>query len=282
MTVEAPTRVPETFANEISLEPVEVRPLASELQFLITTDSVVATARVTPAGPMRKILIAWGDGETSALYARPGLPTSPAEVLTEKDDPLPAGTYQLSHAYPEPEDRLPVEYYALLRVHDWTGGEEINIAKVELTPRYRCTNYRTRVRLTGPCDSADEVTSEFDIDMLVDQTSVHQWHWEPLNIAGSVFFVLEDSQISRELTVADGTVDVRFSFVETDPFLDDVLELVAPLNATNESESISHHVLQKGGGDSPFGGECDLIARYDREVSLIVPLPDSGHQVVFA
>jgi hypothetical protein len=281
MTVEAPTRVPETFANEISLEPVEVRPLASELRFSITTDSVVATATVTPAGPMRKILIAWGDGETSALYSRPGLPTSPAEVLTQEDDPLPAGTYQLSHAYPEPDDRMPAVYYAVLRVHDWDGGEELNIARVEITPRYRCTNWRTRVRLTGPCDFQGESTNEFKITQSVDGIGVHDWDWEPSNnvFGESQSFLLEDSQISRDLTVADGYVAVDFVFRETDLGADDLLYFSAPLSATLDSESVSARVIQD---PNALFGTCDLIVRFDREVTLIVPLPDSGHEVVFA
>ena len=274
------------FGTDIVIEPdIKVRPLADELQFSITTDSVVATVTVTPRGSVRKILIAWGDGETSSLYSRPGLPPSEATVVDfdEEDDPLPAGTYRLSHAYPEPEDRMPTEYYAVLHVFDWSGGEQISIARVEITPRYKCTNYRTRVRLTGPCDPPTESTSEFDITLFLDGNDVHHWHWEPSNnfFGESQFFLLEDSQVSRELTVADGRFEVSFVFTETDLLLDNVLRLQADLSALNESETVSRNVYEAGGGESLFGGECDLIARYDREVSLIVPLPDSGHQVVY-
>jgi hypothetical protein len=285
MTDVAPIPRPSVSEPErsISLEPeTKIQPLASEVQFSITTDSVVATATVTPAGPVRKILIAWGDGEASALYSRPGLPTSPAEVVGEEDNPLPAGTYQLSHAYPEREDRGPVEYYAVLQVFDWGGGEEINLVKVEITPRYRCTNYRTRVRLTGPCDPLGELTSEFDITLFVDGNDVHHWHWEPGNYADTVFYVLEDSQVTRELTAADGWIDVSFVFTERDLLFDNVLKFQPGLSAGYESQSVSAKVVEAGGGDNPFGGQCDLIARFDREVSLIVPMPDSGHEVVFA
>ena len=278
MTVEATTPTLMPPGGEVSLEPKATRPLAGELQFSVTSDSVVATATVTPSGPMRKILIAWGDGETSVLNSRPGLPTSPAEVVGDGDNQLPAGTYQLTHAYPETEDRMPVEYWVLLHVRDRDGGDEIDLAKVEITPRYRCTNYRTRVRLTGPCDPSTERTSEFEISMHIDGSEVHNWHWEPLNVAGSVFFVLEDSQISRELTVADGVLDVSFWFKETDLVQDDHLRFAPGLSATFESERVSENVVEVDG----LFGRCDLIARFDREVSLIVPMPDSGHEVVFA
>jgi hypothetical protein len=231
---------------------------------------------------MKNILIAWGDGETSSLTSRPGIPAPPA--FGEQDDPLPAGTYQLTHAYAEPEDRMPFEYYVLLRVQDWSGGEEINFVRIVLTPRYRITNYQTRVRLTGPCDPHWESTSEFDITQVVDGTKRRQWHWEPSNnfFSEAGFFLLENSHIFRELTLADGYVAVTFIFTETDPpwGSDTVLRFGANLSAVSSSESVSANVVEWGGGD--LFGTCDLIARYDREVSLIVPLPENGQQVVFA
>jgi hypothetical protein len=165
---------------------------------------------------------------------------------------------------------------------DWDGGEELNIVRVEITPRYLCTNYRTRVRLTGRCDPIWESTSEFDITLFVDGNDVHDWHWEPSNnfFGESQFFLLEDSQVSRELTVADGSVPVSFLFRETDPGGSDAILHYSPnLSATNDSARISDKVTEESAG---FFGICDLIARFDREVTLIVPLPDSGHQVVLA
>jgi hypothetical protein len=265
--------------KDISLKPVKARPLADGLQLSITTDSVVATATVTPGGPMKKILIAWGDGQTSALNSRPGIP-APVGAFGEQDNPLPAGTYQLSHAYAEPEDKRPFEHYALVQVQDWGGGEEINLVKVVLTPRYRVTNYRTSVRLTGPCDGPGESTSEFDISLFVDGTKTREWHWEPSNnfFGESQFFRLEDSQVSRELTVDDGYVPVSFHFTETDPAADETGVFQPYLQATLQSESVSRKVQASDG----FFGNCELIARFDREVSLIVPLPDNGQQAVFA
>jgi hypothetical protein len=280
MTLEA-TRTPVMFGEEILLEPETKHPLAGELQFRITTDSVVATATVTPSEPMRKIFIAWGDGETSSINRRPGIPTSAATVVGDGDGQLPAGTYQLTHRYPEPEDRMPVEYFVILRVSDEDGGEEIDIARIEIIPRYRVTNYRTRVRLTNPADLTG-ATAEFDIRQTVDGVKQQDWHWEPSNnfFGESQYFVLEGSQVSRELTVADPAVYVSFFFTETDPGPDTHGTYTIPLRATDDSDRVSLEVEGRGGvlGFATF----QLIATYDREVSLIAPLPDSGHQVVFA
>lgn len=267
-----------SISNQTLLEPVGPRLLANALQLSITTDSVVATATVTPSGAMKNLFIAWGDGATSSLSSRPGIPTPP--VFGEQDNPLPAGTYRLSHAYAEPEDRRTFEYYILVRARDWDGGEELNFVKVALTPRYRVINYRTRVWLTGPCDSAFESTSEFDISQVVDGHERHRWHWEPSNnfFSESQAFVLEDSQLSRELTMDDPGVDVHFVFTETDPIQDDVLTFYAPLSAFQQTETVRTQVGDTGG---IIFGSCGFIATYDREVSLIVPLPSSGQEVVF-
>ena len=268
----------ENIPTQTLLEPVKPRPLANDLQVSITTDSVVATATVTPSGSMKKLFIAWGDGATrlSQLEAWHTRSTG----LGEQDDPLPAGTYQLRHAYAEPEDRRPFEYYILVRVQDWGGGDEINFVKVTLTPRYRVTNYRTRVRLTGPCDPSWESTSEFDISQVVDGQQRRQWHWEPSNnfFSESQYFLLEDSQFSREFTTDDPGVDVHFVFTETDLIEDDVLRLSASLSAFQVTETVS---TQVGDSDGIFGPGCGLIATYDREVSLIVPLPSSEQALVF-
>jgi hypothetical protein len=278
MTVDAPTRTPTMLGDEISLEPVTRHPLAGELQFSITTDSVVATATVTPSEPMRKIFIAWGDGETSTLNWRPGIPTSPATVVGDGNGDLPAGTYRLIHRYPEPEDRMPVEYFAILRVNDQDGGEEVDIARVVITPRYRVTNYQTRVRLTNPCDLGGG-ECEFYIDQYFDDVWINHWHWEPSNnfFGDSQYFVLENSQVSRELTVTDTPVYVVFNLTEVDPGPDTHGRFITSLSAIGDSQRVSAEV----GGQSALFGTFDIIATYDREISLIAPMPDSGQEEVF-
>ena len=270
----------ENTRNHTLLSPVKARALNHQFQLSITTDSVVATATIVPSGSMRRIDVAWGDGATSSLSSRPGVPPQPN--FGEQDNPLPAGTYQLTHAYAEPEDRQPFNQSVLVRVQDWSGGDELNFVTVTLAPRYRVINYRTRVRLTGPCDPSWNSTSQFDISQVVDGQQRRQWHWEPSNnfFSESQYFVLDDSQVSAELTTEDPGVGVMFVFTESDDWSsDDVLRVYAPLDAFQETETVSSPVGNQGG---LFGGSCGLIATYDREVSLIVPLPETGQDVVFA
>lgn len=248
---------------EVSLDPVATNTIhANIVDFSVTTDSVVATATVVTDDTMRRIFVDWGDGNTDVLNIRPDLPT-----FNQHD--LPAGTYQLSHAYEEPEDRNPFDALVLVRVEDNSGGVDFRVRDITLTPRYRVTNYRTSVRLLSRCDSFFESSNEFVITQLVDGEPVKQWEWEPSNnfFGESQFFRLESSGISRELTLADGFVSVRLEFVEKDPFFDDHLTLSQAMRADQESELIERTISTGG---------CQVLARYDREVSLIVPLPSTG------
>jgi hypothetical protein len=252
---------------EIPIKPEPERyPVANIADFLITTDSVVAIATVVTDNTMRRIVIDWGDGETDTLNYRPGrdIPT-----VFDEDDPLPPGTYKFRHAYEVSEDGRPFEYFVLLRVDDRDGGVDFRIIKVTLTPRYKVTNYRTTVRLLSRCDPIGESTSEFDIDQIVDGAIVNRWHWEPSNsfFGESQRFRLEGSGVARELTVADGFVDVRLVLTETDLFFDEHLVVNESISATQESERIERTVSSGG---------CKVLVRYDREVQLIVPLPSGG------
>jgi hypothetical protein len=250
---------------EIPIEPQpESYTVENIVNFSIATDSVVAIATVITDDTMRRIVIDWGDGETDTLNYRPGVPINP---VFGEDDPLPPGTYQFSHAYDVSEDRKPFDHFVLLRVDDRNGGVDFRIIKITLIPRYRVTNYRTTVRLLGPCDGPFESTSEFDITQLVDGEIVNQWHWEPSNnfFAEAARFRLEGSIVTRELTVEDGAIGVYLDFVERDPLSDDDFSAASQhLSATYESERVERTL---GSGD------CRILVRYDREVSLIARLP---------
>ncbi len=241
--------------------------------FSITTDSVVVTATVVTDETMKRIVIDWGDGNTDALKARPGVP-----LAVGLSEPLPQGTYRFSHAYAVSEDRNPFDYFVLLRVEDNTGGVDFRIRKITLTPRYRVTHYRTSVRLLSPCDFITENSNKFSITQLVEGEPVNQWLWEPSNnfFGESQFFRLEGSGVTRELTLADGAIDVSLVLIEEDFIFDDYLSLREQLRATQENELVERTITESGGG-------CSVLARYHREVTLIVPLPpNTGPTFEFA
>lgn len=229
------------------------------VDFAVETDSVVATATIRTDGVVRRIVVDWGDGETDILNTVPGRHVA----VFPPRDPLPPGTYRLYHAYAEPEDRKPFTSFVLVRVDD-ANGPDFRTLRITLTPRYRVTNYRTTVWLESPCDSIFESSNEFDITQLVDGVPVNQWRWEPSNNFFPLPFRLEDSQISRELTLADPGVNVSLELFERDPIQDEFVRIFQNLSAAQESDR-NQRTKSDGG--------CKVTAQWDREVQLIVPLP---------
>ena len=216
---------------------------------------------------MRRIVVQWGDGTINTLRHRPGI-----EAAIGQQSQLPPGTYKLSHAYAAPEDRKAFKQVVLIRVEDRSGGVDFCIHNITLTPRYRVTNYRTTLTLASNCDWWFENKSEFDITQYVDGAIANYWRWEPSESIVPVSLVLEGSLVSRELTVADGLLRVELDIVERDfLFHDDLTPTSMSLSAMDESRSISVTIEAYG---------CKLNYRYDKEVTLMVPLPPYGQTVV--
>lgn len=263
----------------VLVEPRPLPPKAANIsECTFTTDSVVATAIVRTDRTMRRVVVQWGDGTINTLRNRPGV-----ETAFGQPPQLPSGTYKLTHAYTAPEDRKPFEHFVLIRVEDEAGGIDFCIRKITLTPRYRVTNYRMILSLGTKCDSWFESSSEFDLTLYVDGEIVRTWRWEPAessSVTGTVLldavpFMLDGSMVSRELTVADGYVPVHLELVERDPLIDEVLPDIRPsLSALDVSGTVQGAVKEPASG-------CTVNFRYDREVSLIVPLPSFGQAVVF-
>ena len=227
---------------------------------------MVATATVQTDGTMRRIVVMWGDGTIDTLRHLPGI-----EVAIGQEQ-LPPGTFKLSHAYREPEDKKPFTHVVIIRVEDAAGGVDFCVQQITLTPRYRVIQYRTILNLESQCDSIFENTSEFDIRLTVDQQLVATWHWEPgQSIFPGEFIMLDGSLVSRELTAADPPVQIHFAITERDPVWDDHLSASMTLSAHDVTERVSR--VTEGDG-------CKVRFSHDREVKLIVPLPPSGQVIV--
>lgn len=257
------------------LKPQPIPPkVANIAECSIATDSVVATATVRTDATMRRIVVQWGDGTVNTLRHMPGI-----EGVIAQHNPLPPGTYKLSHAYEEAQDRKPFEQLVLIRVED-SGGVDFCFKQITLTPRYRVTHYRTSLSLLSAGDSPFEATSEFDIRLFVDQELVKAWHWEPYQVlTPSPPVVLEGSAVSRELTAAE-RVQVQLLLTETDPVFDDHLSVMMDLSHLAEGDSITGITVSEDTvlGQSP----CRVRYSYVQEVTLIVPLPSYGQTVVGA
>ncbi len=198
--------------------------------------------------------------------------TAPGLDVVVGQEQLPPGTYKIRHAYREPQDRKPFSHTVIIRVEDAAGGIDFCVNQITLTPRYRVTQFRTRLNLESQCDSPFENTSEFDIRLTVGQQVVATWRWEPgQSIIPSEVIVLEGSVVSRELTVADPPVPIHFAITETDPIWDDHVSVSMTLSANDVSESVSR--VTEGDG-------CKIRYSYDRDVALLVPLPSFGQVVV--
>jgi hypothetical protein len=245
---------------ELSIKPkAKMNIRAYIVDFSVETDSVVATVTIQTNDTLKRILIDWGD-DSETLNSRPGIYLS-----LPGTEPLPPGTYRFSHAYAEPEDRRPFLEIILVRVEDNAGGLDFRVQDITLTPRYRVTNYRTSVRTTSRCDLTGLV-NDFTITQLVDGEPVNEWDWTPSNTfwCSECFHRLEDSIVSRELTLADGIVNVGLDLIEHDPAWSEHLYFNQRLRASQNTEHIER---------SSSSGGCTVIARWDRDVTLIVPLP---------
>jgi hypothetical protein len=260
----------------ISVKPQPLPPQALNIaECSLATDSVVATVTVRLDAPMRRIVVQWGDGAVNTLRKTPGV-----EAAVGHQDPLPAGTYRLSHAYAPSEDRKPFHRFALIRAEDESGGIDYCVRKITLTPRYRVTNYRTTLTLVSKCDSIFEEQSEFVITLSVSGEIVGYWEWKPNEssvtnvVLDEPSFVLEGSIVSRELTVADGSFPVRLEIVEDDPSYDETFGTIyQDLSATLDSAKVDFTA-------EASDVSCRVRYRYDREVTLIVPMPAYGQEVV--
>jgi hypothetical protein len=240
----------------------------------VTTDSVVATATIRSDTTVRRIVVQWGDGAIATLRNTPGI-----EVAVGQESKVPPGTYQLSHAYAEPKDRKTFSHDVVVRVEDAAGGVDFCVRRIALTPRYRVTNYRTTLTLDldSPCESWFESRHEFIIYQYVDGEAVRRWEWYPEELEISPRFLsilLPGSQIARELTVEDGQLDVYLDITEVDPVYDENLRINQRLSATYDSE------LVEDTAKSEPAPSCELRYRWHREVTLIVPLPSAGQEIV--
>jgi hypothetical protein len=239
----------------------------------IETDSVVATATIKLDAPMRRIVVR-GGMERSMRF---GIHQEPKQRSASRIRCRQTLTNLV----------MPIVRLIVIRLIgpcllELAGGLDMGMATITLTPRYRVTNYRITISLASGCDSIFESENEFRIVLTVADPLtriVKEWRWNPIQIGGTsgaigsleIPFVLEGSIVSRELIVADGYFQVLLNVLEEDPFSDDFLgSLDLSLSAPQDSGTV------EGLGE----GSCKVRYRYDKELTLVVPLPSFGQTVV--
>src|SRR5688572_33502870 len=90
--------------------------------------------------------------------------------------------------------------------------------------------------------------NEFDIYQIIDGEKVNQWRWEiSQSLLPSPYFRLENSQFSREMTVADLQVQVVINIIERDIAFDEALmSLQQHMDASLESETVQRETSSLG------------------------------------
>lgn len=268
----------ELFGTITVLKPRKLSNLFSELD--ITTDSVVAKVRIVTEKSTRRIYVDWGDLESDTLTILPGVNTNLSE--TGGPDPLPDGTYEIFHAYQEPENRQSFERHVTVRIEDNSGSIDQRSKTITLTPKYRMTVYRASVRLLSGCDFGGS-TSEFEITQHIQGEEVRRWEWKPSNnfFSESQFFLLPESQFSRIYELGGEIIYYSYDFREKDGFLnaDDKGRHRGSLGMHTETGEIESDVAI---ADPNFGTGCKARIRYDVEVILLRPLPSVGGLATYA
>jgi hypothetical protein len=92
--------------------------------------------------------------------------------------------------------------------------------------------------------------------------------------------VLPGSQIARELTVENGSVEVYLDITEVDPVNDEHARINQDLSATDDSKPVEDTAEWARESYYAASPSCELTYRFYREVTLIVPLPSAGQEIV--
>lgn len=252
---------------------------ANLVDLFVTTDSVVATAKVETTRSSSRIEVYWDDGQTDVLKLPPGvLFDQPLEILGQ-DDLLPKGTYQFSHTYNVSEDGKPFRKLVQVTVDSKNEPTDFRVQEIFLTPRYKINYYESTVYVKDDFDFL-EGSQNFDIYQRIDGELVGHWKWKPGKNLGSEFGLrLEGSAISRELTV-DDWVNISYRIIEHDTLSqNDVVNISVYMHPDlNEDGNVP---VDKTGTD--VGGELgDNTAgiRFQRSIQLIASQPNSS--TVFA
>ena len=203
-----------------------VKPVAQLFTGLaVTTDSVVATATITYTGNPGTVSVQWGDNTTSARNLNSPLPP----VVGATQDP--PGTVIFKHAYAAPADGMSFVVAIVAMV-----GAEQQVRAATITPRFRVIQYQAYFSPLSHCDSAAEGYTEWRIQQTMESNgssgATKTWRQDRKTATGwygaYVDFqpdfnprVLEGSQFSQEMTMADAHVLARYKITELDPFFDD-------------------------------------------------------------
>ncbi len=187
---------------------------ANAVGVVITTNSVVATARVAYNGNPGSVFIVWGDGTTS-----PGATGTPngSELV-------------LSHTYSAGNGAA---FTATVTV---SSGADSVTRNVAVTPRYSVSRSVVLFTPLNHCDSSFESETEWHVEQHIRQgvdyptapeiiSAFRKWDFDlttnGIPMPPLAFHPLAGSEFTFEMTMADPTIWVWDDITEVDPLFDD-------------------------------------------------------------
>ncbi|CAN5798258.1 hypothetical protein BH23ACT12_BH23ACT12_15410 [soil metagenome] len=199
-----------------------VNPLPIDLVqgFTVATNSVVATATVKYSGT-GIVTVRWGDG-TRTTYD-PRFPQMYNSGVT-----VSSGTVVMKHEYAEGSGH---QYTQIATVSvESNGASDFESRQVVVTPRYLVNQYGAFWSPLNHCDTDVETYTEWSINQRVDDLLTRNWR-EDRNTGldtfpgAEIFSVdfrrLEGSQVTREMTMGQAPVAVRYDVTELDEYFND-------------------------------------------------------------
>jgi hypothetical protein len=219
---------------------------------VVTSNSVVVTARVPYNGNPATVSVAWGDGTSSAGASG----TRSGSVLV------------ISHTYTPPSNGA--AFVATLTAFS-NGNSEAK--GVLITPRYAVTGGTQYFAPITDCDPWYEQETEWHIEQQLRHGdtgpvfSSKQWDFNRVTLDGPYLQPLPGSEFSFEMTMADPPIIDTLPVSEVDPLQDDDLEIPStPIHPSLGSHSV-------GGTIGEFAGDCDAQISLNVTVVLLTPQP---------
>lgn len=269
------------------LAPKDAHALISRVQ--VTTDSVVATLRVTTAKDIDQLDVLWGDGGRDSQTHPGGFWFGQQQPPGADEHTLPQGTYTFYHRYSDGNgDPFQQDIYVYARLRSEEEDDVLAPSRSDsvhrrltLTPLYTVSMFPASVRLTNYADlPPHEKILRFRVTQKVDEPDdlgidLHEWPWPASNYGfpNAVAYVLEGSQVTKHRMKANEEVNLYYIFVRLVSFWFDSPPGMASTHIGPRTE--------QGWVDTPALG-LPIRVRYLVETQLHVPLPPEPGPPVFA
>jgi hypothetical protein len=246
------------------LTPTEVKLASSPLYlaFEVSSDSVVATARIRFKKDRIFFRLDWGDDHISS-----GIHLENRLQHTGISQNTPEGEIILTHVYEVSEDKKPFDKLITLRMKASNGEQDVAIRSITLKPRYKVVAHSFHFQPKDFEDSFVERNDSWVINLIslqpMDQgTNNKQWRFGfgSTWVGDRPFYQLAGATLSHEV-VAGQKFQYKLEFLEIDPIFND--HLFSTRIVLSPHDTTERVIL----------GNKNVNLYYTRLVNLIIPLP---------